>query len=289
VKCEKEKEYTMVLAVDSSACENASLFLAAVDNALSAPESEHPSVAFDCEGVNLSRAGSVEIVAIDFGKLAETDDVFLIDLGATNGISSTLRKKLKELLESQTVVKVIHDVRMDSDALFHLYGITVDNIHDTGCFHGVLTGREDISLDNLLSYYGIAATPRARIDYQKNPNYWANRPLTNQMKDRASGDVDKLLVVAEKQVSQLELRGAALMERARTLSSDACQSRDMMLARHVLCLGNVGRFIGKGGDNVRNLQRRTRTIIYKDTAKNHFMIFHNDGTALTNVKHAMGY
>ena len=212
----------MVLVVDSKNNENADMFLAAVDSALAAPESEHPLVAFDCEGVNLSRAGSVEIVALNFGKLAETDEVFLIDVGTKNGINSSLREKLKELLESKTVVKVIHDVRMDSDALFHLHGITVNNIHDTGCYHAVVTGREDISLNNMLSYNGISEiAPRDRI-YKKYPNFWAIRPLTEEMKARASGDVDKLLAVAEKQINDLERRGSASSEKARTMSSVNC-------------------------------------------------------------------
>lgn len=144
---------------------------AAVDSALAAPESEHSLVAFDSESVNLSRAGTVEIIAFNFGKLAETDEVFLVDVGTKNGISSSFREKLKELLESKTVVKVIHDVRMDSDALFHIHDITVDNIHDTGCYHAVLTGREDISLNAMLSYYGIDSIARDRSIYKINPNF----------------------------------------------------------------------------------------------------------------------
>lgn len=279
----------MVLVVDSNNNENVDLFLAAVNSALTAPESDHPLVAFDCEGVDLSRAGTVEVVALNFGKLTETDEVFLVDVSA-NGISSTLREKLKELLQSKTVVKVIHDVRMDSDALFHLHGITVDNIHDTGCYHGVLTGQEDISLNDMLLYYGISSiASRDKLMYKKYPNFWAVRPLTEDMKARASGDVEKLLAVAEKQMYEIDRRGTAALERARAMSSGACKSRDMMLTRNVKCLGNIGKFIGKGGDNLRSLQKRTGTLIYPDTLDKHYKIFHKDTASLTAVRRMMGY
>ena len=53
-------------------------------------------MAFDCEGVNLSRAGSVEIVSMHFGSAGTasssevSDEVFLIDLGEQNRIQPSV-------------------------------------------------------------------------------------------------------------------------------------------------------------------------------------------------------
>lgn len=279
----------MVLVVDSTSNENADLFVAAVDRALATTENDPSYVAFDCEGVKLSRAGTVEVVAFHFGNLADTDEVFLVDLGETTGIDSSLREKIKELLESKTVVKVIHDVRMDSDALFHLHGITVDNVHNTQAYHAVLTGHDDVNLNAMLSHNGIEGKVHDKSIYKTNPNFWASRPLTEEMKNWAAGDVDKLLAVAKKQVTELERRGAEFLEKARVLSSDYCKARDMQLARHVKCRKHVGKFIGKGGVNLRNLQKRTGTIVYNDDIDKEFMIFYNNPTSLTTVKHVMGY
>lgn len=280
----------MVLVVDSMSNENADLFLAAVDRALAASKDEHPYVAFDCEGLNLCRAGTVEIIALHFGNLAETDDVFLVDLEAKNDIKASLHKKLKELFESKTVIKVVHDVRMDSDALFHLHGITIDNVHDTQCYHAVLTGREDVSLNDMLSSMGIDENVvRNKSIYKSNPNFWVSRPLTEKMKEWASGDVEKLLAVAKKQAIDVEARGAISMEKARSKSAENCKMRVMKLERHVRCMTNIGRFIGPKGINLRNLQKRTGTMVWGDDVDKEFMIFYNDHNSLNTVKHAMGY
>jgi len=82
-------------------------------------------VAFDCEGVNLSRLGSVEIVSI----CSSASEVYLIDFG--NEKCPKIAKAVKELFECSTVTKIIHDCRMDCDALFHKHGIKVINVHDT--------------------------------------------------------------------------------------------------------------------------------------------------------------
>jgi exonuclease 3'-5' domain-containing protein 1 len=95
------------------------------------------SVALDVEGVNLSRVGTVELVSLAFdGVLTDGEEsVFLVDFGNSKGIDDTKRRRridmIKSLLECEHVEKIIRDCRMDCDALFHIHGIVLKNVHDT--------------------------------------------------------------------------------------------------------------------------------------------------------------
>lgn len=163
-------------------------FFRTVDRAIAS--STKVRVAFDCEGVNLSRLGTLELVSLFFDDDSimnheGVEEVFLIDL--SNDSDSTLRQErvgaLKKLFESEEVTKIIHDSRMDCDVLFHHHGINVVNLHDTSCFHGVITGCEDKNLNDVLSYNGIHENAaRDKSVYKSNPRFWATRPLTSKMR-----------------------------------------------------------------------------------------------------------
>ena len=80
---------------------NGRCFIAAVDRSLAQPDGK---VAFDCEGVDLSRLGTVEIVSICF----PTKEVFLVDFGESP--CPKIVNAVKNLMES-SVTKIIHDCR----------------------------------------------------------------------------------------------------------------------------------------------------------------------------------
>jgi DNA polymerase I-like protein with 3'-5' exonuclease and polymerase domains len=280
----------MVWVVDDSSHGKAggasARFFDAVDHSVSASDS---IVAFDCEGVNLSRAGSVELVSLQFPGI---DCLFLIDIGK-NG-NSTFRQKridaLKKLFECKTIQKIIHDCRMDCDALYHHCGIELVNVHDTSCFHEVITGNPDKNLNDVLSHNCVNVNAvRDKSVYKNNPTFWASRPLTAKMIDWASSDVDKLLLVASKQVDALKDRGISQMEMAKQKSTEfTTVARDMSLAQG-LQVSSPGLFIGRGGSNLRNLQRRTGTKIYQEDRQhsNTWMVFYPTASALASVKRAM--
>lgn len=94
-------------------------------------------VSVDCEGVNLGRNGSLEILTVCFE--AQPHAVFLVDFNGANRNSPRIAAA-KKLLESENVVKIIHDCRKDCDALYQLFGIQMKNIHDTSYFHQVAHG-----------------------------------------------------------------------------------------------------------------------------------------------------
>jgi hypothetical protein len=146
----------------SSLTEVVARFVQTVDRTieLSTSSSEPVRVAFDCEGVNLCRVGSVELVAVAFDIASSSEEdikgaLFLVDLGS-RGRQAECLAALQRLFECPSVVKVIHDCCMDCDALYHLHGgITLENVHDTSCFHAVITGQEDKNLNDVLTYNGV--------------------------------------------------------------------------------------------------------------------------------------
>jgi hypothetical protein len=121
-------------------------------------------VAFDCEGVDLSRVGTVELVSIAFA----SGNAYLIEMqGDVDDEKRQPRiEALKELLGSESILKVIH-------ALFHLHGIAIRNIHDTSAFHDV---RENAPLNELLVHNCLKGNDvRNSGVYRENPQFWATR------------------------------------------------------------------------------------------------------------------
>ena len=55
------------------------------------------------------------------------NSIFLLD----NPRTSSVVELAKEVLEDGGVCKIVHDCKADSDALFHILGINLNNVHDT--------------------------------------------------------------------------------------------------------------------------------------------------------------
>ena len=280
----KKEKAAMVHVVKSSDTDAGGKFIAAVKEALLVSEdSSKPNrVVFDCEGVDLSRIGSVELISICFSSL----EIFLIDIGKNP--DRDILKAVKNLFENTNIVKIIHDCRMDSDALFHLHGIDIQNVHDTASFHEVITGSADQNLNSVLSYNGIEQNQiRDSNVYKNNYRFWETRPLTEMMINWASSDVDRLFQVADKQLDRIDSHGK---DRAIAKSNKhIAYAREMRLASG-LSVRNPGRFIGRGGANLRSLQSRTGTLIYSTGPRGHggsWMVYYTDDKKLESVKSSM--
>ena len=236
-------------------------------------------VAFDCEGVDLSRVGTVELLSISFSQ----SETYLVDLNGTP--CKEIVGALKELLESEKVLKIIHDCRMDSDALWHHHSIKLVDIHDTSCFHEVITGSQNSGLNDVLTYNGIGAnTQRDKSVYKYNPRFWASRPLTQRMIEWASADVDKLLLLAEKQLSAVsESKKVEAVKKSEAFATSTLKMN--------VCTGlrvrNPGRFIGKGGTNIRACEKSTGTLMYQQSATKTWFVFYNSSSSLEQVKRKM--
>ena len=250
-------------------------------------------VAFDCEGVCLSRIGTIELVTLVF---EDKDDcsmqskVFVVDMGKAG--PTNLRDQrimaLKHVFECQLIEKIIHDCKMDCDALYHHCGIDLFNVHDTVCFHKVISGIPEKSVNDVLSYHGLPPNPtRDSTIYRSNPRFWAIRPLTASMIRWASADVDRLLKLATLQRSRLTAGG---LQQAKKDSADfAVKTKRMKVEKDIVLLVDTGRFIGRRGCNIRDLRNRTGTVIYKDDGTGTWFVFYDSPASLLAVKHAMGY
>jgi exonuclease 3'-5' domain-containing protein 1 len=176
----------------------------------------------------------------------------------------------------------------DCDALYHNHGIKLINVHDTSAFHDFIGYEKNKNLNDTLSFYGIRVNAeRYKSVYKSNPNFWATRPLTKEMIDWASSDVDKLFQPAEKQLGRISaaMKSSAVEKSA----SYARLARDMSVKSGLRVRGNIGLFIGRGGANIRSLERQSGCLVYSNRESNTWFVFYPDDASLNIVKRRMGY
>lgn len=92
---------------------------------LKSAENNSVVVSFDCEGINLGTKGQLTLLEIGTTR----GEAFIFDILTCPDM--LVNGGLKELLESNNVIKVIHDCRNDSVNLFNQYNILLRNIFDT--------------------------------------------------------------------------------------------------------------------------------------------------------------
>jgi len=152
-------------------------------------------VGLDGEGVNLGPKGFLTLIQISTidGK------VFIFDV-KTNPTIFT-EGKLKKLLQSTDIVKVIHDCRNDSAALYKQHRITLSNVFDTQAAFAVLNLQEtgtsvyksrNVSFNALCEQYNAPVNPmkdQVKKVYKRDQRFWARRPLTKDMICYAAADV----------------------------------------------------------------------------------------------------
>ncbi|XP_047124168.1 piRNA biogenesis protein EXD1 isoform X1 [Hydra vulgaris] len=131
------------------------------------------------EGQAVNRFGHISLLTV-----ASREMVYIIDLEAFDGFPNSL----KDLIENANVLKVVHDVRMTSDCLYHIYGICPKNIFDTQVADAFIKRQmfgefpdEVTSLAKCVeTYLGICPctfeTDKSSI-IQKTRNIWEKRPL----------------------------------------------------------------------------------------------------------------
>ena len=247
-------------------------------SALDAVFSDVNELVLDAEAVDLSRKADLSLVSIATRQHCYTFDILKCTL------QDRMVHFLQKLLEDASKTKIIHDCRMDADALEHICKIRLANIHDTSCFHTVLTGRNEINLNDLLAYHKIEVNAvRDGNVYKQNHAYWAERPLTDRMIEWASNDVLKLFQVydVQKQLAVDTGKMPACLEMCEKYRTFAVNAQVAEI--HV---NNVGRFIGRQGSNINALRKRTNTCIYAigPRHKNKFLVYYTDANSLQEVK-----
>ena len=95
-------------------------------------------LAVDCEGDNLSRSGALTILSVigfdgfaPFGtsalEVSSQQTAYIFDIQRL-GRDALASSNLKTLLESPSVGKIFFDCRKDSDALWHQFGVKLNNV-----------------------------------------------------------------------------------------------------------------------------------------------------------------
>jgi exonuclease 3'-5' domain-containing protein 1 len=104
--------------------------LSLLDNFTNLP-THPPALYLNLEGIRLGRHGSISIISL---YIVPRNKIYLVDvycLGKTAFSTSNSRSSsLRTVLESQTIPKVVFDIRNDSDALFSHCQISVGGIKD---------------------------------------------------------------------------------------------------------------------------------------------------------------
>ncbi|XP_055603168.1 uncharacterized protein LOC129751593 [Uranotaenia lowii] len=191
-------------------------------------------LSFDCEGINLGIRGKITLI-----QLGTTDgEAFIFDI--TVCPEMVTQGGIKEVLESEKVIKVIHDCRNDSVNLFNQFSIQLRNVFDTQSAHAVLQFQDqgkqvykvkNVSLNTLCEMYNATVNPmkdQLKNVYRRDQKFWSRRPLTRDMLLYAAGDV---LILINK---QLFLNMAtSIKPEYRELLGELCTEQILMLIRPV--------------------------------------------------------
>ncbi|XP_065215833.1 egalitarian protein homolog [Planococcus citri] len=160
---------------------------------------ENPVVSFDCEGINIGVKGQITLFQICTTK----ENVYVFDIVTCPLLINN--GGLQRLLESENILKVMHDCRNISVNLYNQFGITLRNIFDTQAAHALLhfqeTGKpvyktKNISLSSLCESYSVPVSlTKDQLKYlcHRDYKFWARRPLSRDMLLCAAADVAALV------------------------------------------------------------------------------------------------
>ncbi|KAL2720845.1 egalitarian protein [Vespula squamosa] len=163
------------------------------------PRADNNVISFDCEGINLGVKGQLTLIQIG----TMTGQAYVFDLFTCPTLVQA--GGLQKLLESDKVIKVIHDCKNDSVNLYNQFNITLNNVFDTQTAHAVIqfqeTGKpvykvKNVNLNILCDHYGAPCNPlkeQLKNIYRKDQRYWSRRPMTRDMLIYASSDVLSLV------------------------------------------------------------------------------------------------
>lgn len=208
-------------------------------------------LAMDCEGVDLGRNGELSIVQLGVA----SGKCFLFDVLGKRNDDSEMVRYLKLILEDETKIKIIHDCKMDADALFHILGIKLAGCHDTQSWDSVLNyGRKKNLNDTLQAYNCRICDNRDKGMYDRNYRFWVTRPMTDKMIDWASGDVSSLFALRSAQEERSSPSKAVECKKSSNDNENRLRHHEMIVTR--ISPSRIGRFIGKGGSNIQRLKGR---------------------------------
>lgn len=214
----------------SSSYENKVELVDSLSKANNALESlkKYSNLVLDCEGVRLGRAGKLTLIQLG---AKDNDVIYLFDVLKLG--DKLFGAGMKELLESELIVKYMFDCKKDSESLFHEYRVTLKNVLDMQ-IHEYLarkTGKkqrgneslrvcglgntvknyvkeEEIIRAGLNGYHELKKAGDALMNAER--MLWRYRPLSKGMKRYAAMDIEMIRVVAKALENHLPLTGVEL-------------------------------------------------------------------------------
>jgi DNA polymerase I-like protein with 3'-5' exonuclease and polymerase domains len=237
-------------------------------------------VALDVEGVDLGRNGIISLVQL----AVSPNKCFLLDL-LNKTKDDPLVNWLRVILESKDIVKIVHDCRMDADALRYHLEIELSNVHDTSCWHYTITGSEWDGLNKVLSVNGIKENANHDNSvYIKDHAFWATRPLTAQMIERAVGDVTRMF---ELRASQTSKSSPKIDMEAKALSDAYLNAARTANVEYVV-VGNSSKDVPAPKFNIFALRKWTNSLIYPcgDRTKGIYIVYYHHKWALNRIRRA---
>ena len=241
-------------------------------------------VTFDAEGVNLSRIGEATVLSIG----VQNEDhvqVFIFDILEKDDADFYAREIsiIKKLLEDPSVTKIIHDCRKDSDALNTFHKIRLAGVFDTSIYNMEIRVTRD-NLNNTLSYYGCEINEirnKPKDFYELYPTYWADRPLTEEHIEWASGDVASLFKLRER---LLEAVPPGKLEVIQQASEDAVSDIRSMDYHTVVKVAksSMGKVIGKMGCNLQSIKEQSGASVSNFVGG--FLVIANSEASMNEAK-----
>ena len=173
-------------------------------------------IAVDLEG-NLDASGNLSLITVEGG-----GKIYVFDILTCPDI---LGAGLANVLQDQNLVKIFHDCRADSEALFGQNNITLCNVFDTQIAHAIMEGRDArsfrVGLNGVLELYSSYTNPHKYV-VKHRPGLWEKRPLPALLLEYSAYDVKFLREAYFKLRFSLNERG--LLPTTLTASHENVQS-----------------------------------------------------------------
>jgi ribonuclease D len=234
-------------------------------------------VAFDAEGVNLSRTGKASLCMVGING-EDNVHVFLFDV--SDDAAEYHRRQistLKGLLEDSTITKIIHDCRQDSDSLNEFFCIRMVKVFDTSVYN--LQIKDTTKRDNLnhtLAEYGCPVnTERHPKDfYDSHPNYWLERPLTEIQIISAAQDVSFLFLLKDSITRRMADMSVRKRIQIQSASEEAVsQFREKRFTTLVeVPKSKFGLVIGRGGSTISMIERMSGALVGCSNTKGFYVL-----------------
>lgn len=137
-------------------------------------------------GSSMGRHGKIEVFAV-----ATNTNIYLFDVRLSKG-NRAFEMGLKEILENEDILKIVHNSKTLADCLFHGNKVCLENVFDTQLVDFMLIKRETDEepkemrkfSECVVQYLKIPANIISNTEYTHKP--YLKRPLTDGAKEQAA-------------------------------------------------------------------------------------------------------